>query len=84
MPQPSIAVITPVRNGLPYLREAIERVRAQQYGELEIVVVDDGSTDQTMSLAIQAADNDPRVRLIHFVEQNRGISVASNGAFDEA
>jgi len=37
-----------------------------------------------MSLAIQAADNDPRVRLIHFVEQNRGISVASNGAFDEA
>jgi len=51
MPQPSIAVITAVRNGLPYLREAIERVRAQQYGELEIVVVDDGSTDGSADAA---------------------------------
>ena len=42
---PSIAVITPVRNGMPYLREAIDCVIAQQYPSLEVIVVDDGSTD---------------------------------------
>jgi glycosyltransferase involved in cell wall biosynthesis len=51
MPGPSIAVITPVRNGLPYLREAIECVRDQHYADLEIVVVDDGSTDGSGALA---------------------------------
>jgi glycosyltransferase involved in cell wall biosynthesis len=51
MPQPSIAVITPVRNGLPYLREAIDGVRVQQYSKLEIVVVDDGSTDGSADAA---------------------------------
>lgn len=45
MATPSIAVITPVRNGLPYLYEAIECVVAQQYAPLEMIVVDDGSTD---------------------------------------
>ena len=51
MSQPSIAVITPVRNGISYLREAIDGVLAQQYPQLEIVVVDDGSTDGSGSLA---------------------------------
>jgi glycosyltransferase involved in cell wall biosynthesis len=51
MPQPSIAVITPVRNGMPFLREAIEAVRAQHYAELEIMVIDDGSTDDSATLA---------------------------------
>jgi glycosyltransferase involved in cell wall biosynthesis len=45
MPQPSIVVVTPVRNGMPYLREAIECLIAQQYAAMEIVVVDDASTD---------------------------------------
>jgi glycosyltransferase involved in cell wall biosynthesis len=51
MPRPSIAVITPVRNGLPYLREAIKSIHAQQYAELEMVVVDDGSTDESADVA---------------------------------
>ncbi len=45
MAWPSIAVVTPVRNGMPYLREAIECLIAQKYAAMEIVVVDDGSTD---------------------------------------
>jgi glycosyltransferase involved in cell wall biosynthesis len=45
MPWPSIAVVTPVRNGMPYLGEALESLRAQSYAAMEIVVVDDGSTD---------------------------------------
>jgi len=45
MPPPTIAVVTPVRNGMPYLREAIDCLNAQQYVAMEIVIVDDGSTD---------------------------------------
>ncbi|MGD0731343.1 MAG: glycosyltransferase family A protein [Terracidiphilus sp.] len=51
MPWPSIAVITPVRNGMPFLREAIECVQAQQYESMEIVVVDDGSKDGSGAFA---------------------------------
>jgi glycosyltransferase involved in cell wall biosynthesis len=44
---PSIAVITPVRNGLPLLLESLESIRAQRYNPLEVIIVDDGSTDGT-------------------------------------
>jgi glycosyltransferase involved in cell wall biosynthesis len=51
MPQPSIAVIMPVRNGLPYLRDAIECVLAQEFADLELIVIDDASTDGSADLA---------------------------------
>jgi len=47
----SIAVITPVLNGMPFLRDAIESVIAQQYAPLEMIVVDDGSTDGSEAMA---------------------------------
>ncbi|MEZ5354225.1 MAG: glycosyltransferase [Bryobacteraceae bacterium] len=43
--KPSIAVITPVRNAMPFLPEAIRSIRDQSYAPLELIVVDDGSTD---------------------------------------
>jgi glycosyltransferase involved in cell wall biosynthesis len=51
MPTPSIAVITPVRNGMPYLRETIACIKSQQYAALETIVVDDGSTDGSGAFA---------------------------------
>jgi glycosyltransferase involved in cell wall biosynthesis len=48
---PSIAVITPVRNGIAHLPETIQCVMAQQYAALEMIVVDDGSTDGSGALA---------------------------------
>lgn len=44
-------MITPVRNGMPYLQEAIECVRSQEYAPLEMIVVDDGSTDGSGAVA---------------------------------
>jgi glycosyltransferase involved in cell wall biosynthesis len=54
MPTPSIAVITPVRNGMPYLRETIACIKSQQYAALETIVVDDGSTDGSGAFARSA------------------------------
>jgi glycosyltransferase involved in cell wall biosynthesis len=54
MAAPSIAVITPVRNGMPYLRAAIDCVMAQKYTALEMIVVDDGSGDGSGALARSA------------------------------
>lgn len=51
MEAPSLAVITPVRDGMPYILETIESVMAQQYDPLEMVVVDDGSTDGSGEVA---------------------------------
>ena len=51
MPQPSIAVIMPVRNGGSYLAEAIQSVLTQEYPEIELMVVDDGSTDGSGDVA---------------------------------
>jgi glycosyltransferase involved in cell wall biosynthesis len=51
MQAPSIAVITPVRNGITHLEETIRCVMAQKYAALEMIVVDDGSTDGSAALA---------------------------------
>lgn len=49
--EPTISVIVPVHNGARYLDEALESVRAQNFGKLQIIVVDDGSTDETARVA---------------------------------
>jgi len=76
MPFPTlVTVVIPAFNAEPFIGEAIASIQRQ--------TVDDGSTDQTMAVSIQAAGNDPRIRIIH-LDHNQGISVASNIAFDEA
>ncbi len=52
----SIAVVIPVRNGMPFLPETLASVRAQEYEPLEIVIVDDGSTDNTREFIRGVAD----------------------------
>jgi glycosyltransferase involved in cell wall biosynthesis len=71
---PTVTVIIPAYNQSRYLGEAVQSVLAQTYGDFEIVVVDDGSTDDTRSVA--AGFTDPRVRYIY--QQNRGLSAARN------
>jgi glycosyltransferase involved in cell wall biosynthesis len=51
MAAPAITVITPVLNGMPYLKDAIASVIAQQYAPLEMIVVDDGSRDGSGAMA---------------------------------
>ena len=71
-----VSVIVPVYNVSPYLREAIDSVINQTYKELEIIIVDDGSTDGSGAICEEYASSDSRIKLIH--QSNRGLSGARN------
>ena len=59
--QPLISVIVPVYNIIPYLPRCVESLQKQTYPELEILLIDDGSTDDTPALCDRLAENDPRL-----------------------
>lgn len=69
-----VSVIVPAYNQGPYLAEAVQSALGQTYPELEVIVVDDGSTDDTPNVA--HAFSDPRVRYLR--QENRGLSAARN------
>lgn len=59
---PTVSVLLPVRDGADHLDEALESLTSQTFGDFEVVVVDDGSTDATPELLAGRADDDPRLR----------------------
>ena len=68
---PLAAVIVPVYNGGKYLQQCIDSVLGQTFSDLELILVDDGSTDGSGSVCDAAALADPRVRVIH--KENEGL-----------
>lgn len=72
--QPRVSVIMPVYNGERYIAEAVNSVLAQTYADLELIVVDDGSTDQTLSQIESLRDS--RLRILR--QSNQGVSAAAN------
>lgn len=62
---PLVSVIVPAHNCGDYLGDALGSLVAQTLSDIEIIVVDDGSSDATLSIAEQFAGSDPRVRVIH-------------------
>lgn len=75
-----VSVIIPVFNTAPYLPEAIESVLNQTYEDLEIIIIDDGSTDRSGAICDQYAKADERIRVIH--QENKGLSAARNVGLD--
>lgn len=71
---PLVSVVMPVYNGMPFLPEALESVRKQSYRNLEIIIVDDGSTDSTADYLM--ALNDSRLRILR--QPNKGQCAALN------
>ena len=71
-----LSVVMPVYNVEAYLDEAVESVLSQSYQNLELILVDDGSTDSSGALCEQIAGRDKRVRVIH--QTNAGLGAARN------
>lgn len=79
---PEISVIMPVYNKEKYFEAAIYSVLNQPFTDIEVIVVNDGSTDSSHALAKQIAENDKRVYLIDV--PNGGVSKARNLGLSQA
>ncbi len=75
-----VSVVVPVYNGERYIKDTIDSLLAQTLGEIEILVIDDGSTDNTRNLL--DAYNDSRLRVV--TQPNRGTFAARMRGFQEA
>lgn len=81
MNAPRVTVLMPVYNGARYLREAIDSILSQTYGDFEFLIINDGSTDESAALVESYTDH--RIRLVHndgnmglIATLNRGIELS--------
>jgi glycosyltransferase involved in cell wall biosynthesis len=81
---PLVTIVVPAFNAAAYLGEALCSLRAQTLADIEIIVVDDGSTDGTGSVAQRHVDEDARVRLLTRATPSGKPSCARNLALREA
>jgi glycosyltransferase involved in cell wall biosynthesis len=73
---PKISVLMPVYNGERYIREAVESVLDQTFGDFELLALDDGSTDKSAAILREYEARDGRVRV--FSRENRGLVLTLN------
>ncbi|HOF18296.1 MAG TPA: glycosyltransferase [Phycisphaerae bacterium] len=80
--QPMFTVVMPVYNHAAYVAQAVESVLAQTFGDWELYIVDDGSTDETPGIVDDLASRDARILAIH--QTNAGPAAARNAAIRQA
>lgn len=79
---PKISVIVPVYNTEKYLRRCIDSILAQTFTDFELLLVDDGSKDNSGTICDEYVEKDPRVRVFH--KENGGVTAARNMGIEEA
>ena len=80
--KPKVSVVIPVYNTEKYLEATLQSIRNQICCEIEIIVIDDGSTDCSAEIVRRAADEDGRIVLVS--QPNRGLSLARNAGIARA
>ena len=79
---PLVSIVVPVYNSENYIQKCIDSVLTQTYSNIELVIVNDGSTDHTEEICNLYVNTDERVRVIH--KKNEGVSAARNRGIKEA
>lgn len=82
MTNPAISVIVPVYNSVDYLKVIIESILNQTYQNFELILVNDGSTDDSGTICDKYSQMDERVKVIH--QDNGGVSKARNSGLEKA
>ena len=77
--KPTISVLMSVHNDERYLAKAIQSILDQTYTDFEFIIMNDGSTDNSLQILEDYRSKDSRIRLIH--QENAGIALALNNAF---
>ena len=77
-----VSVVVPIYNVQDYLEDCLDSLRAQTLGDIEILCVNDGSTDGSLAVLQTCATRDPRIRIID--KPNGGLSSARNAGIDAA
>lgn len=76
MSNPLISVVIPVYNTAPYLEKCLESVVNQTYQNLQVIIINDGSTDNSAEICQKFSEKDDRIEFIN--KQNEGVSIARN------
>ena len=82
MAEPVVSFIVPVYKVAAYLPACVDSILAQQGTSFEVILVDDGSPDNSGQVCDDYAEKDARVRVIH--QENAGVSAARNAGLDAA
>lgn len=77
-----VSIITPCYNGAKYIGETIESVKGQTYENWEMIIVDDGSNDESVSIISRYVENEPRIKMIR--QENKGSAAARNNGIRQA
>ena len=79
---PKISIVIPVYNVEKYITQCLESVQKQTFKDFEVIIIDDGSPDESYKIYQRYADNDCRFKIVK--KQNAGVSEARNTGIEEA
>lgn len=77
-----VSIVVPIYNTAEYLEKCLNSICSQTYRNIEIILIDDGSTDQSLNICNSFADKDYRIRVVH--QENKGLSNARNKGMELA
>lgn len=77
-----VSIVVPVYNCEAYVRKCLGSISCQTYKDMQIIVIDDGSTDSSLRIVEEFAKSDGRIKVVH--QENQGVCVARNNGIDMA